>query len=79
MVDEHVQSRGFSKRVNLRFRLLCKKFSSDITRAEMSLCLSLLNGNPSEWSHLRRHESEDIFGAQITASQPEHAMKIVKV
>jgi tRNA-dihydrouridine synthase 3 len=44
----------------------------------MSLCLSLLNGSPSEWSHLRRHESEDIFGAQITASRSEHAMKIVK-
>jgi tRNA-dihydrouridine synthase 3 len=95
IVDEHVQSRGFSKKKidfrgklylaplttvgNLPFRRLCKKFSCDITCAEMSLCLSLLNGNPSEWSHLRRHESEDIFGAQITASQPEHAMKIVKV
>uniref|UniRef100_A0A6G1S6B1 tRNA-dihydrouridine(47) synthase [NAD(P)(+)] n=1 Tax=Aceria tosichella TaxID=561515 RepID=A0A6G1S6B1_9ACAR len=95
VVDEHVQSRGFTKKKvdfkgklylaplttvgNLPFRRLCKKFSCDITCAEMSLCTSLLNGNPSEWSHLRRHESEDVFGAQITASQPEHAAKVVKV
>lgn len=64
---------------NLPFRRVCKKFSCDITCAEMSLCTSLLNGNPSEWSHLRRHESEDVFGVQITASHPDHAAKIVKV
>lgn len=64
---------------NLPFRRLCKKFSCDITCAEMSLCSSLLNGNPSEWSHLKRHESEDVFGVQITASHPEHTTKVVKV
>lgn len=64
---------------NLPFRRLCKKFSCDITCAEMSLCTSLLNGNPSEWSHLKRHESEDVFGVQITASHPDHSAKIVKV
>lgn len=95
IVDEHVQSRGFTKKKvdfkgkvylaplttvgNLPFRRLCKKLSCDITCAEMSLCNSLLNGNPSEWSHLKRHESEDVFGAQITASHPDHAAKIVKV
>lgn len=64
---------------NLPFRRLCKKFSCDITIAEMSLCSSLLNGNPSEWSHLKRHESEDVFGVQITGTHPEMVTKICKV
>lgn len=64
---------------NLPFRRLCKKFSCDITCAEMSLCSSILNGNPSEWSHVKRHASEDVFGVQITASNPEHTTKVVKL
>lgn len=95
IVDDFVKGRDFSRKKvdfknklylaplttvgNLPFRRLCKKFSCDITCAEMSLCSSLLNGNPSEWSHLKRHESEDVFGVQITASHPEHTTKIVKV
>lgn len=64
---------------NLPFRRLCKKMSCDITAAEMSLCSSLLNGNPSEWSHIKRHSSEDVFGIQITASHPEQTTKVVKL
>jgi len=95
IVDDFVKGRDFSRKKidfreklylaplttvgNLPFRRLCKKFSCDITCAEMSLCSSLLNGNPSEWSHLKRHESEDVFGVQITASHPEHTTKVVKV
>lgn len=95
LVDEFVQGRDFSRKKvefadklylaplttvgNLPFRRLCKKFLCDITCAEMSLCTSLLGGNPSEWSHLKRHESEDIFGIQITASHPEPTTKVVKV
>jgi len=95
LVDEFTSSRDFRvKKVdfkeklylaplttvgNLPFRRLCKKFSCDITCAEMSLCSSLLQGNPSEWSHLRRHECEDVFGVQITSNHPDQAAKIVKV
>lgn len=95
LVDEFLQGRDYSRKKvdfrdklylaplttvgNLPFRRLCKKFSCDITCAEMSLCTSLLNGNPSEWSHLKRHESEDVFGVQITASHPECTTKVVQV
>lgn len=94
-VDEFLQGRDYDRKKvdfkeklylaplttvgNLPFRRLCKKYLCDITCAEMSLCSSLLNGNPSEWSHIKRHESEDVFGVQITAIHPEHTTKIVKV
>lgn len=64
---------------NLAFRRLCKKFSCDITCAEMSLCSAIANGNPSEWSHFKRHESEDVFGIQITGHHPEQTTKVVKI
>lgn len=64
---------------NLPFRRLCKKYQCDITCAEMSLCSSLLNGNPSEWSHIKRHESEDTFGVQITSNHPDQTTKVVKL
>lgn len=95
LVDDFIQGRDFERKKvdfkeklylaplttvgNLPFRRLCKKFSCDITCAEMSLCTSLLNGNPSEWSHLKRHESEDVFGVQITGTHPEHITKVVKI
>lgn len=95
LVDEFLKGRDFHRKKidfrkklylaplttvgNLPFRRLCKKFSCDITCAEMSLCTPLLNGMPTEWSHLRRHESEDIFGVQITGNHPEHTTKVVKV
>lgn len=95
LVDEFVKDRDFERKKvdfknklylaplttvgNLPFRRLCKKLSCDITCAEMSLCSSLLNGNPSEWSHIKRHESEDIFGVQITGTHPEHITKIAKL
>lgn len=47
----------------------------------MSLCdySSLLNGDPSEWLHLKRGENEDVFGVHITASNSEHTTKVVEV
>lgn len=45
----------------------------------MSLCMPLLQGNPTEWSHLRRHESEDIFGIQLTGNHCEFTTKAVKM
>lgn len=95
LIDEFLQGRDFERKKvdfkdklmlaplttvgNLPFRRLCKKFSCDITCAEMSLGSSLLNGSPSEWAHIKRHESEDVFGVQITATHPEVSTKTVKV
>lgn len=95
VVDEFMQGRDFERKKvhfkdklilaplttvgNLPFRRLCKKFQCDITVSEMSLSSALLNGNPSEWSHVKRHSSEDVFGVQITATHPEVSTKVVKI
>jgi tRNA-dihydrouridine synthase 3 len=37
----------------------------------MALCTNLLQGQPAEWALLRRHPSEDVFGAQICGGYPD--------
>ncbi|KAI8913524.1 hypothetical protein EDD86DRAFT_200729 [Gorgonomyces haynaldii] len=53
---------------NIPFRRVCKGFGVDVTCGEMMLTNSLLSGSQSEWSLMRRHESEDIFGIQMTGA-----------
>ncbi|GAA5982194.1 hypothetical protein JCM5350_003489 [Sporobolomyces pararoseus] len=56
---------------NLPFRRLCVENGLDITCSEMGLAQEFLSGNANEWSLLRRHPSEKLFGVQITGSKPQ--------
>eukprot|EP00040_Diaphanoeca_grandis_P019427 m.102602 g.102602 ORF g.102602 m.102602 type:complete len:374 (-) comp27418_c2_seq1:41-1162(-) len=64
---------------NLPFRRVCKGFGVDITYSEMTLATNLLKGLPREWSLVRRHECEDIFGVQIAAGNANIASKTAEI
>lgn len=58
---------------NLPFRRICKEFGADVTLSEMAVVYNLNRTQKSEWSLLRRHTSEDIFGIQLAVSNPQEA------
>ncbi|KAK7195097.1 Dihydrouridine synthase (Dus) [Novymonas esmeraldas] len=58
---------------NLPFRRVCKSFGADVTLSEMAVVFNLNRLQKNEWSLLRRHESEDIFGIQLAVSRPQEA------
>lgn len=64
---------------NLPFRRICKEFGADITCGEMALCESLLKGFKQEWALVKRHESEDIFGAQIGGNNAYSITKVAQL
>ncbi|KAI9464008.1 zinc finger dihydrouridine synthase [Lactarius psammicola] len=52
------------------FRRLCVSFGADITCGEMGLATSFLSGSKEEWSLVRRHPSETMFGVQVAGNKP---------
>lgn len=64
---------------NLPFRRICKGFGADITCGEMALCESLLKGMKQEWALVKRHESEDLFGAQICGNNVYALTKVAQL
>lgn len=64
---------------NLPFRRICKQYGADITCGEMALCESLLKGMKQEWALVKRHESEDLFGAQICGTNIYTITKVAQL
>ncbi|KIM28230.1 hypothetical protein M408DRAFT_70263 [Serendipita vermifera MAFF 305830] len=64
---------------NLPFRRLCVDFGADITCGEMGLAHSFLQGSKEEWSLVRRHPSERIFGVQMAGNHPTQTANCAEV
>ncbi|KAF9553435.1 FMN-linked oxidoreductase [Agrocybe pediades] len=64
---------------NLPFRRLCVNLGADITCGEMGLAGSFLAGSKEEWSLVRRHPSEKIFGVQVAGNKPGNLVPTAEV
>ena len=64
---------------NLPFRRVMKHLGADITCGEMALSNSLLSGNKSEWSLVRRAPEEDIFGVQVAGCYGDQMARTAEV
>ncbi len=63
---------------NLPFRRVCKEFGADNTVSEMAMVYNLNQTQKSEWSLLRRHDSEDVFGMQVAVSRADDAIRFAR-
>ncbi|CAA7264440.1 unnamed protein product [Cyclocybe aegerita] len=64
---------------NLPFRRLCVALGAEITCGEMGLASSFLSGSKEEWSLVRRHPSERIFGVQVAGNKPANLVPTAEV
>ncbi|CAB3409200.1 unnamed protein product [Caenorhabditis bovis] len=64
---------------NLPFRRICVDYGADITCGEMALATSILAGSASEYSLLKRHPSEKIFGVQLAGGFADTMAKATQI
>uniref|UniRef100_A0A8R1HQN4 tRNA-dihydrouridine(47) synthase [NAD(P)(+)] n=1 Tax=Caenorhabditis japonica TaxID=281687 RepID=A0A8R1HQN4_CAEJA len=64
---------------NLPFRRLCVEYGADITCGEMALATSILSGAASEYSLLKRHPTEKIFGVQLAGGFADSMAKAAQI
>ncbi|KAG1807502.1 zinc finger dihydrouridine synthase [Suillus subaureus] len=64
---------------NLPFRRLCVTLGADITCGEMGLATSFLTASASEFSLVRRHPSESMFGIQLAGNKPSTLVATAEV
>lgn len=64
---------------NLPFRRLCRDFGATATCSEMVYAHQLLRGKGREPALLRHHASENRFGVQLAARNPEEAAEATRV
>ncbi|EGT36407.1 hypothetical protein CAEBREN_19524 [Caenorhabditis brenneri] len=64
---------------NLPFRRICVDYGADITCGEMALATSILSGAASEYSLLKRHPSEKIFGVQLAGGFADTMAKAAQI
>ncbi|TFK31535.1 hypothetical protein BDQ12DRAFT_693979 [Crucibulum laeve] len=64
---------------NLPFRRICVDYGADVTCGEMGLANSFLGGSKEEWSLVRRHPSEKIFGVQVAGNKPMNLVPTAEV